>query len=95
MCAWYVFDVRQRPPGLTYCDIAVHETGHVAFAPFGRLVMLAMGDGAQILFPLGLALFQLFRQRDLLTGALLLGGRARPPATRPTTSATPRSRGTR
>jgi hypothetical protein len=73
VCAWYVFHVRERPPGLTYFDIAVHEAGHVAFAPFGRLVMLAMGDGAQVLFPLGLALFQLLRQRDLLTGALLLG----------------------
>jgi hypothetical protein len=72
VCAWYVFHIGQRPPGITYLDIAVHEAGHVAFSAFGRQVMLAMGDGAQVLFPLSLALFQLFRQRDLLAGAVLL-----------------------
>ena len=72
VCAWYVFHVGERPPGVTYFDIAVHEAGHVAFAVFGRRVMLAMGDGAQVLFPLSLALFQLGRQRDLVAGAALL-----------------------
>jgi hypothetical protein len=72
VCAWYVFRMGQRPPGITYLDIAVHEAGHVFFSPFGTRVMLAMGDGAQVLFPLALALFQLFRQRDLVTGAVLL-----------------------
>ncbi len=72
VCAWYVFHVGQRPPGITYMDIAVHEAGHVAFSVFGTQTMLAMGDGAQVLFPLSLGLFQLFRQRDLVTGAVLL-----------------------
>lgn len=72
VCAWFVFRLGQRPPGLTYMDVAVHEIGHVVFQPFGELAMLAMGSGTQIAFPLGLALFFLAVRRDLLTGSVLL-----------------------
>ena len=72
VCAWFVFRVGQRPPGLTYLDIAVHEFGHVLFQPLGEFWMLVMGSGTQILFPLGLAVFFLAVRRDLLTGAVLL-----------------------
>jgi hypothetical protein len=72
ICAWFVFRVGQRPPGLTYMDIAVHEVGHVLFRPFGELTMLVMGSGTQVLFPLALAAFFLGVRRDLLTGAVLL-----------------------
>jgi hypothetical protein len=72
VCAWFVFHAGQRPPGLTYMDIAVHETGHLLFEPFGELAMLVMGSGTQILFPLALAGFFLAVRRDLLTGAVLL-----------------------
>ena len=72
VCAWFVFRVGQRPPGLTYLDIAVHETGHLLFQPFGELTMLVMGSGTQILFPLALAVFFLAVRRDLPTGAVLL-----------------------
>jgi hypothetical protein len=53
-------------------DIAVHETGHLLFEPFGELAMLVMGSGTQILFPLALGGFFLAFRRDLLTGAVLL-----------------------
>jgi hypothetical protein len=72
VCAWFVFHVGQRPPGLTYMDIAVHEVGHLVFRPLGELVMLVMGSGTQILFPLALAVFALAFRRDLLAGAVLL-----------------------
>jgi hypothetical protein len=35
-----------------FLDIAVHEIGHKVFSPFGNLIMLIMGTGTQILFPL-------------------------------------------
>ena len=71
-CAWFVFAVGERPPGVTYFDVAVHEAGHVAFAPLGTFVMLLMGNVTQVGFPLLLAAFQLMRRRDLVTGATLL-----------------------
>ncbi len=72
VCAWFVFRLHQRPPGLTYIDIAVHEIGHAVFRPFGEMAMLVMGSGTQVLFPLALAAFFLAVRRDLLTGAVLL-----------------------
>lgn len=72
ICAWFVFHVGQRPPGLTYMDVAVHEVGHVLFRPFGELTMLVMGSGTQVAFPLALAAFFLGVRRDPLTGAVLL-----------------------
>ena len=72
ICAWCVFRAGHRPPGLTYLDIAVHETGHAVFGWAGEAWMLAMGSGTQILFPLLLGVFFLGVRRDLLTGAVLL-----------------------
>ncbi len=72
LCAWFVFHLGQRPPGLTYMDIAVHEVGHLVFRPFGELAMLVMGSGTQVLLPLCLAAFFLGFRRDLLTGSVLL-----------------------
>jgi len=72
VCAWFVFHLGQRPPGLTYMDVAVHEVGHLLFQPFGELTMLVMGSGTQIAFPLALAAFFLACRRDVLTGAVLL-----------------------
>lgn len=72
ICAWFVFHVGQRPPGLTYMDVAVHEVGHMLFRPFGELTMLVMGSGTQVAFPLALAAFFLGVRRDPLTGAVLL-----------------------
>lgn len=72
VCGWFVLRLHQRPPGLTYMDIAVHEIGHVLFRPFGELTMLVMGSGTQIAFPLLLAVFFLAFRRDLLTGSVLL-----------------------
>ena len=72
VCAWFVFHLEQRPPGLTYMDVAVHEVGHLLFQPFGELTMLMMGSGTQIAFPFALAAFFLAFRHDLLTGSVLL-----------------------
>jgi len=72
VCAYFVFRAGQRPPGLTYLDIAVHETGHAIFGWAGEFWMLVMGSGTQIVFPLLLGILFLAVRRDLLTGAVLL-----------------------
>lgn len=72
VCAWFVFLVGGRPPGLAYMDIATHELGHWLFSSFGETVMLVMGNGTQILFPLALATAMLAWRRDLLAGAVFL-----------------------
>ena len=72
ICAWFVFARGQRPPGLTFLDIALHESGHVLFGWAGEAWMLAMGSGTQILVPLLLGVFWLVVRRDLATGAVLL-----------------------
>ena len=41
-----------QTPILEFLDIAVHEVGHKLFSPFGELIMLIMGTGIQVLFPL-------------------------------------------
>jgi hypothetical protein len=44
----------------------VHEVGHKLFSPFGNLVMLIMGTGFQILFPLLVGLAFAVWRRDLI-----------------------------
>jgi hypothetical protein len=36
---------------LHYPDLAIHETGHLLFSPFGRFLMILGGSLTQILFP--------------------------------------------
>ena len=55
MCAiygWFAIVKNVQVPVLVFLDIAVHEIGHKVFSPFGNLIMLIMGTGTQILFPL-------------------------------------------
>ncbi|HZD16746.1 MAG TPA: hypothetical protein VE669_01255 [Actinomycetota bacterium] len=72
VCAWFVFRVETRPPGIAYMDLATHELGHRLFSPFGQAAMLVMGNGTQILVPLVLATVMLTWRRDLLAGAVFL-----------------------
>jgi hypothetical protein len=53
-------------PLLVFLDIAVHEIGHKIFSPFGNLIMLIMGTGTQILFPLLLGVVFAVWRRDLV-----------------------------
>jgi hypothetical protein len=49
---WHAFVRDTQVPVLEYLDVAVHEVGHLLFRPFGELVMLIMGSGFQVMFPL-------------------------------------------
>ena len=49
---WFAIVKNVQVPVLVFLDIAVHEIGHKVFSPFGKLIMLIMGTGTQILFPL-------------------------------------------
>jgi hypothetical protein len=49
---WFAIVKNVQVPALVFLDIAVHEIGHKVFSPFGNLIMLMMGTGTQILFPL-------------------------------------------
>jgi hypothetical protein len=53
-------------PVLVFLDIAVHEVGHKLFSPCGDLVMLIMGTGFQILFPLVVGLVFGIWKRNLI-----------------------------
>jgi hypothetical protein len=55
LCAfygWFALVRNAQTPILEFADIAVHEVGHKLFSPFGELIMLIMGSGFQVLFPL-------------------------------------------
>ncbi len=57
LCAlygWFALVRNTQTPILEFLDIAVHEVGHKLFSPFGELIMLIMGSGFQVVFPLAL-----------------------------------------
>jgi hypothetical protein len=56
-----------------FLNIAVHETGHVLFRPFGELTMLIMGSGFEVLFPFAVGLVFLIWKRDLVSTAVSWG----------------------
>lgn len=51
-------------------NLPVHEAGHIIFQPFGRLVMFLGGSLMQLLLPLGVMFFFVFKSRDNFAGAL-------------------------
>ena len=63
---WFAIVKNTQVPVLVFLDIAVHEIGHKLFAPFGNLIMLMMGTGTQILFPLLLGMVFAVWRRDLV-----------------------------
>ena len=62
-----------QTPIFVYLNIAVHETGHVLFRPFGELTMLIMGSGFEVLFPLAVGAYFLIRKRDVIATAVAWG----------------------
>lgn len=67
---WFSFVRSTQVPVLWLMQLAVHETGHRVFAPFGEYVMVLMGSGSEILAPLllGLALL-LWKRNAIAAGA--------------------------
>lgn len=70
---WFAVLHGDQTPVFVYLNIAVHETGHVLFRPFGELTMLAMGSGFEVLFPLAMAGYFLAFRRDAVAGSVCLG----------------------
>jgi hypothetical protein len=70
---WFALVKNDQTPIFVYLNIAVHETGHVLFRPFGELTMLMMGSGFEVLFPLAAGVVFLLRKRDLVTIAVCWG----------------------
>jgi hypothetical protein len=70
---WFALVRNDPTPIFVYLNIAVHESGHVLFRPFGELTMLIMGSGFEVLFPLAVGVVFLIRKRDLVSAAVSWG----------------------
>jgi hypothetical protein len=70
---WFALVQNDQPPIFAYLNIAVHESGHVLFRPFGELTMLIMGSGFEVLFPFVVGVVFLIRKRDLVSTAVSWG----------------------
>ena len=70
---WFALVQNDQTPIFVFLNIAVHETGHVLFRPFGELTMLMMGSGFEVLFPLVVGAYFLIRKRDLVATAVAWG----------------------
>jgi hypothetical protein len=70
---WFAVLHGDQTPIFVYLNIAVHETGHVLFRPFGELTMLIMGSGFEVLFPMLMAAHFLAFRKDTVAGAVCLG----------------------
>jgi hypothetical protein len=70
---WFALVKNDQTPVFVYLNIAVHETGHVLFRPFGELTMLMMGSGFEVLFPLAVGAYFLLRRRDVVSTAVAWG----------------------
>jgi len=70
---WFALVKNDQTPIFVYLNIAVHETGHVLFRPFGELTMLMMGSGFEVLFPLAVGIYFLLWKRDLVATAVSWG----------------------
>ncbi|MBD0336038.1 MAG: hypothetical protein ICV62_11165 [Cyanobacteria bacterium Co-bin13] len=67
-----------RNPGLDgpfiwlhYPDLAIHETGHLLFLPFGRFLMILGGSLTQIVFPAAFTIY-FFWSQQFFSSALTL-----------------------
>jgi hypothetical protein len=70
---WFALVKNDQTPIFVYLNIAVHETGHLLFRPFGELTMLMMGSGFEVLFPLAVGAYFLIRWRDVIATAVAWG----------------------
>jgi hypothetical protein len=69
---WFALVEHDQTPVFVYLNIAVHETGHVLFRPFGELTMLIMGSGFEVLFPFLVGILFLVR-KDLVATSVCFG----------------------
>jgi hypothetical protein len=70
---WFALVGNDQTPVFVYLNIAVHETGHALFRPFGELTMLIMGSGFEVLFPFLVGVAFLIAKRDLVATSVCFG----------------------
>jgi hypothetical protein len=70
---WFALVENDQTPVFVYLNIAVHETGHVLFRPFGELTMLIMGSGFEVLFPFVTGVAFLIVKKDLVAISICFG----------------------
>jgi hypothetical protein len=70
---WFALVENDQTPVFGYFNIAVHETGHVLFRPFGELTMLIMGSGFEVLFPFLVGVAFLVVKKDLVATSICFG----------------------
>ena len=63
---WFSIVRDAQTPVLQFLDVAVHEVGHKLFSGFGELIILIMGSGFQVLFPLLLGIVFAVWKRNLI-----------------------------
>jgi hypothetical protein len=56
---------------LDHVDLAIHEAGHVIFAPFGEFIGMAGGTLLQLIVPVAFVLY-FFRRRDRYAAAIVV-----------------------
>jgi hypothetical protein len=70
---WFALVKNDQTPIFVYLNIAVHESGHVLFRPFGELTMLIMGSGFEVFFPFAVGIVFLIRKHDVISTAVSWG----------------------
>lgn len=71
LLGWIAFVRKAQVPLLSLVDLGFHELGHLVTRPFPDLMMFMAGSAAQVVVPVGLAVYFLAR-KDRLAGALCL-----------------------
>jgi hypothetical protein len=69
---WIAFIKDSSIPVLSIIDLAFHEFGHFATYVFSEPVTAIMGSVSQVLFPLAIAAYFAFWQKDLLGTGICL-----------------------
>jgi hypothetical protein len=72
LLTYFPFVRGRRVPLLGLVDLGFHELGHLVTRMLPAVITAAMGSGAQILVPLGIAAYFWFARRDLLAAGLCL-----------------------
>ena len=70
---WFALVKNDQTPIFVYLNIAVHETGHVLFRPFGELIDADDGLGVRGAVPVRRGRLFLLRKRDLVATAVAWG----------------------
>jgi hypothetical protein len=72
LLGWFAFVRGHNVPFLSGVDLGFHELGHLLTRWLPEVLMLMAGSITQVLVPVGLATYFLWKRRDLAAGGLCL-----------------------